>query len=160
MINHKDRSHQVHLWKAFPTGKNCKMASSTIWIWHTIRLSKSHKRKFYNRFSYWKNVRRFEPINFDFSDKDLMVVWHDEEENSEKNGWKLYFDRASNALGHGIRAVLVTSKGEYCSFTARRHFNCTNNVTEYETCVMGLQATINKRVKELEVYGDLTLVIY
>ena len=32
-------------------------------------------------------------------------------------------------------------------------------MTEYEACVMGLQALIDKWVKELEVYGDSTLVI-
>ena len=58
----------------------------------------------------------YEPINFDFPDEDLMVVSHDEEESSEKTSWKLYFDGASNALGHKIRAILVTPKGEYCPF--------------------------------------------
>ena len=56
--------------------------------------------------------------------------------------------------------MLITPKGEYCPFTARLDFNCTNNVAEYETCVMAAQATIDKRVKELEVYGVLALVIY
>ena len=31
---------------------------------------------------------------------------------------------------------------------------------EYEACAMGLPATIDKGVKEIEVYGDLALVIY
>ena len=43
---------------------------------------------------------------------------------------------------------------------ARLDFNCTNNVAEYEACTMGLQAMIDKGIKELEVYGDSTLVIY
>ena len=33
-------------------------------------------------------------------------------------------------------------------------------MAEYKACIMGLQATIDKRVKELEVYRDLALVIY
>ena len=56
--------------------------------------------------------------------------------------------------------VFITPEGEYCPFTARLDFNCINNMTEYEACVIGLQATIDKRVKKLEVYGDSTLVIY
>ena len=44
--------------------------------------------------------------------------------------------------------------------TSRLDSNCTNNVVEYEACAMSLQAVINKGVKELEVYGDLALVIY
>ena len=76
-----------------------------------------------------------------------MVVSHDEEENSKKTGWKLYFDEASNALGQVIRAVLVTSKGEYCPFTTKLDFNYTNNVVEYEACIISLQAAIEKRGK-------------
>ena len=48
-----------------------------------------------------------------------MVVSLDEEESSERNCWKLYFDGASNGLGHSIGAVLITLEGEYCLFTAR-----------------------------------------
>ena len=48
----------------------------------------------------------------------------------------------------------------FCPFATRLDFNSTNNVVEYKACVMGLQATLNKGVKELKVYGDLTLVIY
>ena len=40
--------------------------------------------------------------------------------------------------------VLITSEGEYCPFTARLDFNCTNNVVEYEACAMGLHVAINK----------------
>ena len=89
-----------------------------------------------------------------------MVVSHDEEDSSKKTGWKLYFDKASNALGHRIKVILVTSKGEYCPFTAKLDFKCTNNVAEYEACIMGLQPIIDKGVKELKVYRDSTLVIY
>ena len=80
----------------------------------------------------------YEPINFEFLDEDLMAILHDEEESLEKTFWKLYFDRASNALGHGISAILITSEGEYCPFIAMLDFNYTNNVTEYEACTMGL----------------------
>ena len=62
--------------------------------------------------------------------------------------------------GMESRAILITPKGEYCLFTDMLDFNCTNNVTEYEACIMGLQAAIEKGVKELEVYKDSTLVIY
>ena len=42
----------------------------------------------------------YKPIDFDFPNEDLMAISHVEEESSEKTCWKLYFDRASNALGH------------------------------------------------------------
>ena len=73
---------------------------------------------------------------------------------------ELYFDGASNALGHGIGSVLISPERKYCPFTAKLNFDNTNNVTEYEACIMGLQAAMAKKVKNLKVYGDSTLVIH
>ena len=42
----------------------------------------------------------YEPMSFDFPDKDLMAVLQiKKEESSEEDGWRMYFDGASNALG-------------------------------------------------------------
>ena len=71
----------------------------------------------------------------------------------------MYFDGASNALGRGVGAVLISLEGNHCLFTAKLSFECTNNVVEYEACVLGLQAVIEKKIKILNVYSDLTLVI-
>ena len=81
----------------------------------------------------------YEPMSFDFSDEDLMVVLQIEEEKSpEEDGWKMYFDGASNALGRGVGAVLISPEGNHCPFTAKLSFDCSNNVAEYEACVLGL----------------------
>ena len=103
-------------------------------------------------------VEEYKPIKFEFPDEDLMAIFHAEDDKEEL--WKLYFDRASNALGHGIGAVLILLEGKYCPFTARLNFDCTNNVAEYEACIMGLQAPMDKKVKKMKVYGDSALVIY
>ena len=44
-----------------------------------------------------------------------MAISHDEEESLEKTYWKLYFNGASNVLGHGIGTVLITPKGLFPS---------------------------------------------
>ena len=42
----------------------------------------------------------YEPMSFDFPNEDLMAVLQIEEEKLlEENGWKMYFDEASNTLG-------------------------------------------------------------
>ena len=46
----------------------------------------------------------------------------------------MYFDGASNALGRGVGAVLISPEENYSPFTAKLSFDCTNNVAEYETC--------------------------
>ncbi|KAK5786888.1 hypothetical protein PVK06_041536 [Gossypium arboreum] len=70
------------------------------------------------------------------------------------------FDGASNALGHGIGVILVSPDGNHYPFTARLNFFCTNNIAEYEACIMGLRAAIERNIEILEVYGDSALVIY
>ena len=74
--------------------------------------------------------------------------------------WTLTFDGASNAMGHDIGEVLTSPRNTHIPFTSRLCFDCTNNVAEYEACVMGLEADIDLKIKILEVYGDSALVIY
>ena len=71
----------------------------------------------------------------------------------------MYFDGASNALGNGIGAVIISPEGSHTPFTARLCFNCTNNMAEYEACILGIRAAIDLRIKFLSVFGDSALVI-
>ena len=93
-------------------------------------------------------------MKFHFPNEDLLPIFQIKGESTKKDTWKLYFDRASNALGHGIGDVLISPEGEYCPFTTRLNFDSINNVVEYEACIMSLQAAIAKKVKNLKVYGD------
>ncbi|XP_058725566.1 uncharacterized protein LOC131596846 [Vicia villosa] len=103
-------------------------------------------------------------MSFEFPDEDVMFVTDCEEpgpgEGPEpESRWTMVFDGASNALGNGIGAVIISPKGEHTPFTARLCFDCTNNMAEYEACILGLRAAIDLRIKFLEVYGDSALVI-
>ena len=83
--------------------------------------------------------KEYEPMSFNFPDEDLMVILQiDEEERQGENEWKMYFDGASNTLGHGVGAILISPKGNQCPFTTKLSFECTNNVAENEACVLGL----------------------
>ncbi|PKI70964.1 hypothetical protein CRG98_008638 [Punica granatum] len=55
----------------------------------------------------------------------------------------MYFDGAVNSTG-----------------SAKIDFPCTNNIAEYEACILGLQAAIDLKVKELKVFGDSMLTIF
>ena len=59
----------------------------------------------------------------------------------------------------GVGAVLISPEGNRCPFTVKLSFDCTNNVAEYEACVLGLHAAIEKKIKSLTMYGDSALVI-
>ena len=41
----------------------------------------------------------------------------------------------------------------------RLNFEATNNMTEYEACIVGMEALQELGVNEVEVFGDLTLAI-
>ena len=78
-------------------------------------------------------------MSFDFPNEDLMAVLQiEKEESPEEDGWKMYFNGASNTLGCGVRTVLISPEGNHGPFTAKLSFDCTNNVTEYLACIMGL----------------------
>ncbi|XP_031393039.1 uncharacterized protein LOC116204845 [Punica granatum] len=72
----------------------------------------------------------------------------------------MYFDGAVNSTGPGIGTVLISPDGRYYPVAVKVNFSCTNNVAEYEACILGLQAAIDFKVKELEVFGDSMLTIF
>ena len=69
-------------------------------------------------------------MKFEFSDEDLMTIFQVKDESTKEDTWKLYFDGASNVLGHGIGAILIPPEREYYPFIARLNFDCTNNVAK------------------------------
>ena len=77
----------------------------------------------------------------------------------EVESWKMYFDGATNQKGRGIGVLLISLKGAHIPFSGKHNFLATNNAIEYEACIMGLHAALGLGVKELEVYGDLALII-
>ena len=90
-------------------------------------------------------------IQGDFPDEHIMGI--------EVESQKIYFDGATNQNGSGIGVLLISPKGTHIPFFGRLNFPATNNATEYEACIMGLQAAQGLGEKELEVYGDSALII-
>ena len=84
-------------------------------------------------------IEDYQSMQLEFLDEEILVL----EDDNNENMWTLFFDGASNALGHGIEAVLISPIRQYIPMTARLCFDCTNNTAEYETCVMGIQLPLN-----------------
>ncbi|KAJ9183366.1 hypothetical protein P3X46_007230, partial [Hevea brasiliensis] len=97
-------------------------------------------------------------LDFEFPDEHVNEVDGDEKESA--GVWEMYFDGAVNLSGNGIGAVLVSPDGKHFPIAIKLRFDGTNNIAEYEACVMGLQAAIEIKVRKLEVYGDSALIIY
>ncbi|XP_049405271.1 uncharacterized protein LOC125868732 [Solanum stenotomum] len=99
----------------------------------------------------------YEPLDTYFPDEEINSV---EEVNPDENqAWQLYFDGAINKKGTGIGAILISPTGQHYPATARLRFFCTNNTTEYEACIMGLNMEIDLGVQELIVLGYSDLLI-
>ena len=90
-------------------------------------------------------------IQGDFPNEDIMGIGIE--------SWKMYFDGAINQNRRGIGVLLISPKGTHIPFFGKLNFLATDNGIEYEACIMGLRAALGLGVKELEVYGDSTLII-
>jgi len=99
----------------------------------------------------------YEPLDTYFPDEEINSV--EEVDPDENQAWQLYFDGAINKKGTGIGAILISPTGQHYPATARLRFFCTNNTTEYEACIMGLNMAIDLGVQELIVLGDSDLLI-
>ena len=97
------------------------------------------------------SLEEAEEIKGDFLDEDIVGI--------KLESWKIYFDGATNQNGSGIGFLLISPKGTHIPFSCKLNFPTTNNAIEYEAFIMGLQAAVGLRVKELEVYGDLALIL-
>ncbi|XP_070005327.1 uncharacterized protein [Nicotiana sylvestris] len=76
------------------------------------------------------------------------------------DGWRMFFDGAADFKGVGIGAVLVSETGQHYPVSAKLRFPCTNNMTEYEACVLGLNMAIDRNIQELLVIGDSDLLVH
>ena len=54
---------------------------------------------------------------------------------------------------------MITHEGSHIPLVIKLNFDATNNMAEYESCIVRMEALQELRVKEAEVFGDSTLVI-
>ncbi|XP_070031678.1 uncharacterized protein [Nicotiana tomentosiformis] len=97
----------------------------------------------------------YEPLKTYFPDDEVSFVGEDITEAYV--GWRMLFDTAANFKGVGIRDVLVSETGQHYVVSVTIMFPCTNNMEDYEACILGLRLAIDMNVQELLVieYSDL-----
>ncbi|XP_057953980.1 uncharacterized protein LOC131148277 [Malania oleifera] len=79
-------------------------------------------------------VEDYQPMEFDFPDKDINSI----SQEGDQIGWTMLFDEVVNVWGHGIEAVLISPKDKHFPVIAKLTFPCTNNIAEFEACIMVL----------------------
>ncbi|XP_075101818.1 uncharacterized protein LOC142177246 [Nicotiana tabacum] len=100
----------------------------------------------------------YEPLTPYFPDEEVLFAGEDIAELYP--GWRMFFDEAANFKGVKIGAVLISESGQHYLSLATIRFHCTNNMTEYEACILGIRMAVDMNIKELLVVGDSKLLIY
>ena len=54
---------------------------------------------------------------------------------------------------------MITPNGSHVPLAVKLNIETSNNMAEYEACITGMEALRELEVKEVEVFGELTLVI-
>ena len=80
-------------------------------------------------------------------------------ESLEVAPWRLFVDGSTCGEGAGIGIVLISPRGRKYEFSLLIIATSTNNQTEYEALVKGLELLIEIGADAIEVFGDSMLVI-
>ncbi|XP_023925091.1 uncharacterized protein LOC112036481 [Quercus suber] len=100
---------------------------------------------------YAKNPIEVDDGKENFLDEDILDI--------ELRAGKMYFDGAVNQYGNVIGVLLITVDGSHVPLAIKLNFVAANNMAEYEVCIARMEALQELGVKEVEVFGDSTLVI-
>ena len=95
-------------------------------------------------------------IDDDFPDEDVVAM-------TSLSRWRMYFDGAANHSGYGIGVLLISPHGDHIPRSVRLTFSdrhpATNNIVEYEACILGLETALELGIKQMKVFGDSNLVL-
>ncbi|XP_070042561.1 uncharacterized protein [Nicotiana tomentosiformis] len=100
----------------------------------------------------------YEPLNTYFPNEEVLFAGEDIAKSYLE--WRIFFDGVANFKGVRIGAVLISESGQHYPALAKIRFPCTNNMAEYEACILGIKMAVDMNVKELLVIGDYNLLIH
>ena len=82
-----------------------------------------------------------------------------EQINIEDWMWHMHFDGSCSNEGNIVGIILYSPVGKIHNFSYRLEFACTNNVTEFEELLLGIENAYNLGCDHLTVFGDSKLVV-
>lgn len=100
----------------------------------------------------------YESLTTYFPDEEVLFT--EEDIGESYPGWRMFFDGAANFKGVGIGALLISELGNHYAVLAKIRFPCTNDMAEYEACILGIRMAVDMNIKELLVIGDSDLLIH
>ncbi|XP_055960928.1 uncharacterized protein LOC130015223 [Mercurialis annua] len=78
---------------------------------------------------------------------------------NEHRPWMLKFDGSSTDRSAGAGIIIVSPSGAKTSLSFNLDFECTNNQSEYEALIIGLEILLDLGAKKVKIIGDSQLVI-
>ncbi|XP_075083413.1 uncharacterized protein LOC142167152 [Nicotiana tabacum] len=99
----------------------------------------------------------YEPLTTYFPNEEVLFAGEDIAESYP--GWRMFFDERANFKGVGIGAVLISKSGQHYLVSAKIRFPCTNNMAEYEACILGVRMAVDINIKGFFIIGDSDLLI-
>jgi hypothetical protein len=73
--------------------------------------------------------------------------------------WHMHFNGSCSNEGNGVDNILYSPIGKIHNFSYRLEFSFTNNVTEFEALLLGIEYAYNLGCVHLTVFGDSELVV-
>ena len=73
--------------------------------------------------------------------------------------WRMNFDGAYSRSGKGAGITITSPKGKIFNFAFRLEFEATNNVTEYEALLIGVEVAKDTGIQLLSIKGDSDLTV-
>ncbi|XP_070002734.1 uncharacterized protein [Nicotiana sylvestris] len=97
----------------------------------------------------------YEPLKMYFPDEEVSFVGEDITETYDS--LRIFFNGAANFKGVGIGAILVSETSQHFPVDAKIRFSCTNNMAEYESCILGLNWAVDMNIQEILRFTKIEL---
>jgi ribonuclease HI len=91
-----------------------------------------------------------------FADEDDTTL---EKIDLEDGMWHMHFDGSCSNEGNGAGIILYSLVGKIHNFSYRLEFACTNNTTEFEALLLGIENAYNLGCGHITVFGDSELLV-
>jgi ribonuclease HI len=72
----------------------------------------------------------------------------------------MFFDGACSKEGFGAGIVFISPNKEVIPMSYKLEFDTTNNISEYESLLLGLKVSKNMGIDKIYVFGDFGLIIH
>jgi ribonuclease HI len=94
---------------------------------------------------------------------EFIVDWtpraQDEETTTDNEAWTVFYDGSWGTFGAAAATILISPSKIKTCYAARLEFNCTNNIAEYETLLLGLRKLKAMGIRRAVLKSDSQVII-